>query len=220
MCYTEQGSAPFNSDFYNPGYDRGYASFDVRHVFNASVIWELPLGPGRRVGGDLTGWRAQALGGWQVNAIVSANSGYPLDYKVPRDTLGTMQTNRYRYPGRPDVASYDVVIDPSNNILGPTQANFFWTEDYINLRHPQGNYYRGSFRGPGYWNVDFSLFKDFRTPWFTDEGARIQIRAEAFNLFNHTNWGIPELTFSSPNMGKSYGAYPNRQIQLGVKFLF
>jgi len=219
VCYVENGSAAFNSDYYNLGYDRGYASFDVRQVFNASVIWELPLGPGRRFGGGLTGWQAQLAGGWQVNAIVQANSGYPLDYKVPRDTLGTGYTNN-RGPARPDVADYDVVTDPANNILGPTQANFYWSSAYINLRHPQGNYYRGSFRGPGYWNVDLSILKDVALPWFTADGARLQFRAEAFNLFNHTNWVIPNLNFSSSNMGKSYDAYANRQIQLGVKFIF
>jgi hypothetical protein len=215
--YTEGGSSPFYSDWYNKRYDRGYSSFDVRHNFNASFIYELPFGPGKMIGGDTEGVVGALLGGWQINGIVFANSGYPMDYKVPRDTLGTGYTND-RGPARPFIVDTNVVTD--GNLVGPTQANFHWASEYINLLSPQGDYYRGFFRGPGYWDVDFSLFKEVKTPWFTSEGAKIQFRVEAFNLFNHTNFTMPSRSFTSSNMGKTFSANANRQIQLGLKFIF
>ncbi|HQF86519.1 MAG TPA: carboxypeptidase regulatory-like domain-containing protein [Acidobacteriota bacterium] len=217
--YTLGNSSPFASDYYNLSYDRGYAAFDVRHVFSGNFIYELPFGPGKWLGGDAEGWLAQLIGGWQINGIMTANSGYPLDYKVARDTLGTGYTNA-RGPARPNVVTYEFSTDPENNIVGPTAANFSFASSVINLRHPQGDYYRGKFRGPGHWNVDFSLFKDVKLPWFTAEGSKLQLRAEAFNLFNHTNYGNPNTTLTSVNLGKSFSAGANRQIQFGLKFIF
>ncbi len=212
-------SSPFASDYYNLGYDRGYAGFDVRHVFSGNIIYELPFGPGKWLGGDAEGWLAQLIGGWQVNGIMTANSGYPLDYKVARDTLGTGYTNN-RGPCRPNVTTYEFSTDPENNIVGPTAANFSFAASVLNLRNPQGNYYRGKFRGPGYWNADFSLFKDVKLPWFTAEGSKLQLRAEAFNLFNHTNYTNPNTTLTSVNLGRTFSTYSNRQIQFGLKFIF
>jgi len=104
--------------------------------------------------------------------------------------------------------------------VGPTAANFSFAASVLNLRNPQGNYYRGKFRGPGYWNVDFSLFKDVKLPWFTAEGSKLQFRAEAFNLFNHTNYTNPNTTLTSVNLGRTFSTYSNRQIQFGLKFIF
>ncbi len=217
--YSLGNTSPFASDYYNLDYDRGYAAFDVTQVFSGNFIYELPFGPGKWLGGDSEGWLAQLIGGWQVNGIVTANTGYPLDYKVARDTLGTGYTNN-RGPARPNVTTYEFSTDPTNNIVGPTAANFSFASSVINLRNPQGDYYRGKFRGPGYWNMDFSLFKDVKLPWFTAEGSKLQFRAEAFNLFNHTNYTNPSTTLTSVNLGKTFSAYSNRQIQFGLKFIF
>jgi hypothetical protein len=209
-----------SGDWFDPGYSRGYALFDVRHNFSANFIWELPFGPGRRWLADTQGWKGLLIGGWQVNSIFVANSGYPLDYFVPHDTLGL--GNTWLGTGirtRPSLCSGSFTTN--GNRVGPTQENFFWTAEHINLRNPKGNYYRGFFRGPGYWNVDFSLFKEFKTPWFGAENATLQLRFEAFNLFNHTNYQGPITDFSYGSiMGYTFSAWPNRQIQLGVKFIF
>ena len=218
--YTDGGHAPFQSNWYNRRYDKGFAAFDVRHNFNASFIYELPFGAGKWVGGDADGIVNQIIGGWQINGIVYANTGYPLDYKVPIDTLGTGYTND-RGPSRPDVTNTNVTTD--GNLVGPTQSNFVWTSATRNQLYPlgyQGGYYKGFFRQPAYWNVDFSLFKDIALPWFTAEGSKLQLRFEAFNLFNHTNFNAPSRTFTSSNMGKTFGAAANRQVQIGVKFIF
>jgi len=227
--YTEGGSSPFASDWYNRDYDRGYSSYDVRHIFNTNLIWELPFGPGKWLGTDTTGVLAALIGGWQVNAIITAHSGYPLDYKVKRDTLGTGYTNT-RAPARPFVASTSYNIGQPHPdlagyiLMGPTLNNFLFGPDSINLYTPQGDYYRGFFRGPRYSNVDFSLFKEISIPWLKGEEARLQLRLEAFNLFNQPHFLLPSTVLHDNyiNLGYSTGTITDseRQIQLGVKFIF
>jgi hypothetical protein len=221
--YTEGGSSPFSSNPWNSSWDRGYSAYDVRHNFNTSFIYELPFGPGKWLGGDTSGALGQLIGGWQINGIVYANTGYPLDYKVARDTLGTFYTNA-RGPARPWTASTVITTGPyaggNGQVVGPTAANFRFSTADVNLFNPTGDYYRGFFRGPGYWDIDFSLFKEFKLPWITSEGSKLQLRLEAFNLFNHTNYTNPSITLTSALLGVTRGANANRQIQLGAKFIF
>ncbi len=222
--YARGGSAISMSNPWQPGADRGYSGYDVRHNFNCNVIYELPFGPGKWLGGDTTGWVAGLIQGWQVNAIVYANSGYPLDFRVARDTLGTGQTSSTRGCARPWLASTTVTTGPyadsSGQVVGPTAANFLFSRADINLYNPTGDYYRGFFRGPGYFDVDFSLFKNISLPWFGGEKSQLQVRAEAFNLFNHSNYTIGSRIMADPDFGVTYYTNANRQVQLAMKFIF
>jgi hypothetical protein len=85
-----------------------------------------------------------------------------------------------------------------------------------------GNAGRNSLRGPNYWDLDTSVFRQFPI----GEGRQFEFRAEAFNLANHVNLGQPDSTITD---GPSYGtisgtAYGNtalnRQLQIAVKFIF
>jgi len=206
------GSRAGYSDPHDKRYDRGYSAYDLRHVVNASFIWQLPLGPGHKWGGSAEGVWGALAGGWQLNGIFQARTGPPLTVYAPRNTLGGWGTPR------PNVVSYEG--ETAGNLVGPTAANFTnWQAD-INLMTPKGNEYRGQFRGAGYWNLDLSILKDMKLPWFTTEGSTLQFRLEAFNLFNHTNYGLPNRSLSYSTMGYTFNAFPNRQIQLGIKFIF
>jgi hypothetical protein len=84
-----------------------------------------------------------------------------------------------------------------------------------------GNNGRDNLLGPAYYNLDFSLLKDFSIT----ERQRLQFRAEAFNLLNHPLFDLPTNNFDSANFGKilsanAYGTRPPRQIQLGLKYIF
>ena len=78
--------------------------------------------------------------------------------------------------------------------------------------------------------MDFSLFKDFRMPWFTSDGSRWEFRAEFFNIFNRVNLRAPSASlgtfslatrlWSNVNFGKSTSSFDARQIQFGLKFRF
>jgi hypothetical protein len=75
---------------------------------------------------------------------------------------------------------------------------------------------RNQLRGPGRWNMDYSLFKDFRVM----EKLKLQARGEFFNFFNHANLANPTTTFTSTNFGKITGASSPRIVQLALKLVF
>ena len=176
------------------------------------------------LGGDTSGVVGQLIGGWQINGIVYANTGYPLDYKVARDTLGTFYTNA-RGPARPWMASdsdHDRPVRRRQRPGGRPDRRQF------RVRHGRpstcttrpATTTAASSAAPATSNVDFSLFKEFKMPWFTSEGSKLQLRLEAFNLFNHTNYTMPSITLRSARLGVTSSANANRQIQLGAKFIF
>ena len=83
---------------------------------------------------------------------------------------------------------------------------------------------RNTFVGPGYWNLDTSLFKNFR---LSDRFSRLQFRAEAFNIFNHTNFRLGAVNspsdnnkLNSPEFGKAGGTFSPRNLQFGLKLSF
>ena len=88
---------PFDYD-----YDIGYNAFDVRHTFNVSALYSLPIGAGHRILGNASGLTQALLGGWDVGAIVNARSGLPIDVRVTR----------------PDV----VYMDAAGNVFGSAAA--------------------------------------------------------------------------------------------------
>jgi hypothetical protein len=71
-------------------------------------------------------------------------------------------------------------------------------------------------RGPGIANVDLSLLKSIPL----DERARLQFRAEWFNIANHANFGLPDNDLASPNFGRVLEAGPPRLVQFGLKLVF
>ncbi len=79
-----------------------------------------------------------------------------------------------------------------------------------------GNLSRNAFRGPALKTVDFAVFKNSKVK----ERLNVQFRAEMFNLFNRVNLFIPDGNLGSPTFGRSTAAFPARQIQFGLKFLF
>jgi hypothetical protein len=79
-----------------------------------------------------------------------------------------------------------------------------------------GNEGRNTVRGPGIANVDMSLLKSIPL----DERARLQFRAEWFNIANHANFGLPDNDLASPNFGRVLEAGPPRLMQFGLKLVF
>jgi hypothetical protein len=79
-----------------------------------------------------------------------------------------------------------------------------------------GNAGRNIVRGPGYANLDLSLVRDVALP----HGTRLQLRAEAFNVTNHVNFGLPVADLNSANFGRIFSAGPPRLLQFGVKLMF
>jgi hypothetical protein len=176
------------------------------------------VGRGRR-------WLSQAglltdalLGGWTVSGINTLTSGEPVTLQyTPGPALqvsGIQQdfrgANNYRpnvsgdpYGDRNSVATYlnrDTVIIPTD----PSQ--------------PFGNAPRNSVRGPSFWQMDVVAAKDFPLP--VGDQTRLQIRLEAFNVLNKTNFRGPNGNRSSGAFGTITSTYDARQLQLGIKLTF
>ena len=179
---------------FNRRLDKGVASFSLLHQFNTNFSYQLPLGNGRAFGSGATGWAEKLIGGWQWNAIFSATGGFPFTPTVGSNRSGNGDSRN------PDVPNWNPNFK-GNVILGVDEfkktGRYFDPNAFLPpVAGTFGNVGRDSFRGPGMWNVDTSLFK--RIP--LKEQVNLQFRAEVFNALNHPNFGHPNLiVFSSGN---------------------
>jgi hypothetical protein len=183
----------------------GLSIFDVRHRVVSSILYELPFGGGKPFLQD--GLGAALLGGWQVTNIMSVSSGFARDPATGNDRANTGSTNR------PDVVAGQDAND------GPkTIEQWFNTAAFVQqAQFAHGNAQRNSIIGPGIFNFDMSIMRNFR---FAGDKT-LQFRVEAFNTFNQPVWDDPNTSVSSPNYGRILGTRkPMRELQLGVKFGF
>jgi hypothetical protein len=197
--------------------ERALSGFDRPQVFTLGVVYEIPVGRGRKwVNGSKL---ADAIvGGWQVNALFSASDGIP-------QTIRQTNTNLILSAQRPDV------IDPSNLsgmtpeptfegpggrrwLIAPGQPGFpFRPSSNLGI----GNLGRATSREPGYWNTNFSLFKAFSIT----ERVRLELRFEGYNALNHVNYLQPASTnVDDANYGLITAAAPARQVQIGARLSF
>ena len=200
--------SPQNS--YDLAAERGESQLDRRHVLTASYIYELPFQKGQQ---GLTG---HLLGGWEVSGIVYANSGLPLTVtggtSIDPAGLGLLDLNSVsgRRPNQ---------VSNPNSGAPHTFLQWFNTAAFVNpprAAGPPGNAPRGSIRGPGLQRWDISLFKNTKVR----EGMNVQFRAEAFNIFNHTNFDLVRLTRQSGSFGQIISTRDPRIVQLAFKLYF
>lgn len=197
------------------------SEFDVKHRFTVTALWDLP-----KPHSD-SGFVQKTLGGWQLNTILSLQSGRPFDVYCGLAWFSGCDFNM-------DGLNYDRPNTPAN-----VQYTGFSNSQFVNGLFPvstfcpggltpfflgtpcvpvgqDGTLRRNAFRGPAYKDVDFAIFKNTNIT----ERVKMQFRTEMFNLFNRTNLYQPEGNMGSPQFGKSTQAFPGREIQFGLKFLF
>jgi hypothetical protein len=186
--------------------EKGDALFDVRHRFVVSFGYELPK---LEEEGGLT--RA-LLGGWQLNGILQWQTGFPFTVLDPSGTIRFL-TERPAVTCDPNAISR-----PSNDeILGGAT----WFDTSCFQRRPlaatadPSNQGRNTVRGPGFSRTDLSLFKNFAIG-----SSTLQLRLEAFNVFDQVRFNLPEYRIGTPTFGQITSAEDGRVLQLGVKFLF
>jgi hypothetical protein len=206
-------------DLTNPDLDYNYANNDIRHKVAVNFIFEIPYRPANAA-------LKAALGGWQVNGSGIFQSGAPFTVNCtlayPRCDFNADGANNDR-----------TNLPPNGTDLGnPSQDD--WLNGVMNaadFTNPApgtfGNEPRNAFRGPGFKNFDLSLFKNFSTPGLSaGRTSTVQIRVEAFNVFNWLNLNNPQTATNNANFGKvtsSRGITQvggPRTIQLAAKFLF
>jgi hypothetical protein len=213
---NDRTNAPENSFDIRSEYSR--AALDRRHVFTLNYIYELPFYR------DQKGFAGKLLGGWETTSIITAQSGLPFSVVTSAfDASGLGNVTALVAGNRPNL-----ICDPNAN-APHTLEQWFNTAcvqpnpatTATNVSNAPGNAQRGVVNGPPTYRVDFSLFKNLRF----GENLMLQLRGEAFNVFNHTNFrgfvGAPNsLNVTSVNFGRIGTVRDPRTIQLGAKFYF
>lgn len=220
--YTYEKAMDLNSDsvetiYFNPvdpynlRLDYGPSDFNLPQNFIASLVWQLPVP--KMQNRFLNG----ALRGWQINGIFSARSGPPF----------TIYSYQSIFPtGLNFQRPIQVLPDAYLNRTGPTSARI---SGYLNpaafanpnpsLPYPQiynDVVGRNSLYAPGYKDADVSLFRTLNI----EERFQVQLRAEAFNVFNSVNLGGPSPYFVDSQFGKITSAGSPRILQAGVRITF
>lgn len=197
---TEGNTGPPNP--FNLNSARGPADFDQNVRFNASANYLLPKFNVNKFAGAI-------VNGWQTNAIVSLQTGLPFTVLSGTDRSLSGIGNDYA----------DVIRGVSaNRPAGSTRIKKYFNTAAFGpaALGTFGNVHRNSLRGPGYEDVDASLFKDL----FTESRIHGQFRAEVFNALNHTNLSNPISTVSSGTYGQITSSGSPRVFQFGAKILF
>jgi hypothetical protein len=204
---STSGTQKFPQNPRNIRDDKGLSDFHRKHQFSTSFNYELPIGKGRAFLSDASGLTDTLLGGWQVNGIVTLLSGRPF---TPQFNSNASNSGNQR----PDIVGDPFANVPAGLYFNPAafQAPVATATD-LNLF---GNLGRNTLIGPGYQDIDMSLMKNFRLT----ERAKLQFRAEVFNLFNHTNYHVPEYRLDLPNVGRYTEAEEGREFQFALKLLF
>ena len=207
---TDRSTAPENS--YNIGLDRGRATLDRRHVFTANYVYELPWFSQQH------NFKEKVLGGWQISGIATYQTGLPFSpLGANFDPTGLGNIPALVAGNRPNL-----LCDPNDN-APHTFEQFFNTAclqlnptSGVNQASVLGNGARGAINGPSTKRVDFSLFKNLRF----GENVNLQIRAEAFNVFNTTNFRTISSTITLATYGQVTAVRDPRTIQFGAKLSF
>ncbi len=212
-------NVPINGDFtpqnaYNMAAERSNSTLDVRHRFSGNATWNLPIGKNGLVlkGGGLA---SRLIGGWQVNTIVTLQTGNPFTIGAPDQTNTGNHASRANCTGDPFQGASS---NPRDDLAGG--SGFFINPAAFSI--PSTGHFGTcapySVHGPGFENVDLSLFKKFSI----SESKYFEFRTEFFNAFNHANFGAPSSWIGNPgSFGKFFGTVGDpRQIQLALKLYF
>jgi hypothetical protein len=210
-----QSSSSTPLDINNRRLNYGLSNFDRTHSLLANFVYELPFGRGRRFfSGVSSGILDRIIGGWQLAGLLRATSGLPFSVYS-----GNLTFNSY-------VQSFANCTGCSGDLGSRHFENgyqwYFSPEERAKFSAPGpgelGNTSRDTFRGPGYFNLDFSLAKNTRLT----ERFSLELRADVSNLTNTPSFDIPTATYTSTlfgRIGASLVSNP-RQIMLGTKLNF
>jgi hypothetical protein len=200
---------------YNLKAERGPSSLDVSFINVTTLVYQLPFGKGRKIGGGWNPVLNAIAGGWEMNTINTANTGLPLTVAY---TPAAANDVTGRIPDYRGVAIMRPNVVPNPSATKDTINHYFSPYSFsIPLPGtPFGNAGRNAFRMPDFWQWDLGVNKVFPV----GERFRLQFRSEFFNVLNHTNLGIPDSNISDAAFGTIRSTFPARQIQLALKLLF
>lgn len=200
---------------------RGNAEFDATHQISADFVYDLPFGQGQAFGHNVGTLLNEAIGGWQVSGIETWRTGLAFTAQNGIASTTSLAADAgENFVGPRSALATNIHVDPAlNNAI----------ELYTNQSAAIAAFTpvtglevgtRDSLRGPHFSNLDLAVSKNFP---LASERYRLQFRAEAYNTFNHPNFGIPNPTLTSPEFGVLSGLVglePFRIMQFALRFDF
>ena len=213
-------------DSYNLRLNRALSDYDRPHSFNMSAFYTIPFGRNKHFGSAMPRWLDAAVGNWQVGALQIVQSGQPFSVHSQRLTVPVS--------ANPNVGAY-ANFNGTDRHIGSVQRRadgvYFFTPDQLALfTYPDafqvGSAGRNVFRNPSFFETDASLVKRFAIT----ERHQLQFRAEAYNLFNHPNFGFVSSNLNLDNsatfgkfnqtIGTQTSAGSWRTMQLALRYEF
>ena len=200
--FSAQNQAATSQDPYNLRGDRSRSSNDRRHVFNMTIVYQLPaFGKG-------LAWKA--LGGWELASMTSIVSGAPVNITTGVDASLTGVGN-----DRPDLIGNPV---RSHSGTDDMLARFFDPAAFVsNQPGRYGNVGRNLINGVAQSSTDLALVKAFP---IGDRFGKIQFRAEFYNALNQVNFGGPTASLNNRNFGRILSAGSPRILQFALRYTF
>jgi hypothetical protein len=187
LAYSKADSILYQINPRNLTLNYGSADYDLRHNFTLGYVWDLPFKSTRMLRDALTG-------GWEISGTVFAHSAFPFSVVDDVTALG------FYYADGASDQEVQVLAQPATKSIPrkcTSTTTPCWTASDFATSTGFGTIARNSFRGPGYFNTDFSLRKNFRL----SDRFHFEVGANAYNVFNHPNFANPSSSLSSSNLG-------------------
>lgn len=194
-------------NFYDLKADWGPSEFSFEHLFVMYGVYALPVGRAKMFLSSANRFVQAIAGDWMLSSIISLHSGQPFNVNTGADTANSGSRAGFQRPNRTGVSPYATAQTHSAWL---NKAAFAQPASYT-----YGNERRDDLSGPAYRNVDFGAAKNFPLLEST-----LQFRTEFFNVFNQTNYGMPNATLNSGAFGTINTAYSGRIVQFALKLLF
>jgi hypothetical protein len=215
---NQNGNFPAPQDINNLGADYGRSGYHQPYNITTSFIWALPFGHGKRWGGNLSPAADALVGGWEVSGINTVTPGEMVTltyspaaaFQVSAITNDFSGANNYRP---------NLTCDPYAPAGQQSITNWFNAACVAvptDPSQPFGNAPRNNVRGPNFWEFDLAAVKSVPLGGRT----RLQLRLEAFNLFDRVNFTPPAGNRSNNTFGTITSTFDARQVQLGVKVIW
>jgi hypothetical protein len=181
-------TAPLDNNNLNLNYAR--SDYERPKVLTYQVMYTLPIGKGKALGGDMPHWADSILGGWDLGAMGAWESGPPMTISSGRVTGPGTATAAADYNGDRNIGS----ISRLGNGVYYLDSTLATTTMTFPLAGEVGTSGRNAFRAPRFFNTDASLVKRFKIT----ERKAVTFRAEAYNLWNNVNFSPPAVSIATP----------------------
>jgi len=203
---NNNGNFPGPQDFNNLGAEYGTGAYNQPYNSTTSFIWSLPWG------------RNEWWGGWQLAGINTVVPGEVVAFTYTPSAAAIVSGIQQDFRGANNYRP-NVICDPYASAGQQSITNWFNKDCVVaptDPSQPFGNAGRNTVRGPNFWTLDLAASKRFPL----GSTAKLEVRVEAFNLFDRANFTAPNGNRSSAGFGTITSTYDPRQVQLGAKVIW